>query len=175
MSDQRDIDDLHGIGDLPAIDGRSGIDDLPGPRPADGTEDADDTDDTRSTDRVPTTDLWTTVDALWHWLETSRAPDDARDPRDVLLLRMLKLSEEVGEAAQAVIGATGQNPRKGVTHSWQDVESELCDVVITALVALRTLTPDTREVFMGHLARVATRSVTPSHGSAPGKPACAGE
>jgi NTP pyrophosphatase (non-canonical NTP hydrolase) len=72
---------------------------------------------------------------------------------------MLKLSEEVGEVAQAVIGATGQNPRKGVTHTWDDVQAELCDVVITALVALRTLTPDAREVFAQHLTGVRTRSL----------------
>ncbi len=61
---------------------------------------------------------------------------------------MLKLSEEVGEVSEAVIGATGQNPRKGITHTWDDVEAELCDVVITALVALGTLTPQAREVFV---------------------------
>ncbi|MHB9862290.1 MazG-like family protein [Streptomyces sp. YIM S03343] len=129
-------------------------------------------------DAAEPTDLWTTVDALWRWLEVSRASDGTHEgasgTREALLLRMLKLSEEVGEAAQAVIGATGQNPRKGVTHSWEDVEAELCDVVITALVALRTLTPDTREVFMGHLAKVAARSVTPPRGSAHERPACAG-
>lgn len=75
---------------------------------------------------------------------------------------MLKLSEEVGEVAEAVIGATGQNPRKGASHTWDDVQGELCDVVITALVALRTLTPDTRQVFTRHLARVMERSLGPS-------------
>jgi NTP pyrophosphatase (non-canonical NTP hydrolase) len=75
-----------------------------------------------------------------------------------MLLRILKLSEEVGEVAEAVIGATGQNPRKGVTHTWDDVQSELCDVAITALVALRTLTPQAREVFARHLERVTQRS-----------------
>ncbi|GJF23979.1 hypothetical protein SHO565_45430 [Streptomyces sp. HO565] len=74
---------------------------------------------------------------------------------------MLKLSEEVAEAA---IGATGQIPCKGVTHTWADVEAELCDVVITAMVALRTLTPDAREVFGRHLTRVAGRSPGPSAG-----------
>ena len=102
-------------------------------------------------------DLWTSVDALWAWLEADRPVSG----REGLLLRMLKLSEEVGEVAEAVIGATGQNPRKGVTHTWEDVEAELCDVVITALVALRTLTPDTRETFMAHLARVTERSLGP--------------
>ncbi len=99
---------------------------------------------------------WPTITALHAWLtEHSPVP-----PEQQTLLRMLKLSEEVGEVAQAVIGATGQNPRKGVSHSWQDVESELCDVIITAMVALTTLTPDAAHVFDAHLAKVAARSLT---------------
>ncbi|MFF0735108.1 MazG-like family protein [Streptomyces chartreusis] len=100
-------------------------------------------------------DLWAAIDALWTWLDT----DQPIGGREGMALCMLKLSEEVGEVAQAVIGATGQNPRKGVTHTWEDVQGELCDVVITALVALRTLTPDTREVFDRHLERVTKRSL----------------
>ena len=107
-------------------------------------------------DRSP--ELWSGIDDLWTWVDGNRPLDGRED----LLLRMLKLSEEVGEVAQAVIGVTGQNPRKGVTHSWEDVQGELCDVVITALVALRTLTPDTRQVFTRHLARVMERSLGPS-------------
>ncbi|MCI3270129.1 MazG-like family protein [Streptomyces cylindrosporus] len=103
-------------------------------------------------------DLWSSIDALWTWLDGNRPLGG----KEGLLLRMLKLSEEVGEVAEAVIGATGQNPRKGVTHTWDDVQAELCDVVITALVALRTLTPDTRETFTRHLQRVTERSLGPS-------------
>ncbi|CAM5296265.1 putative protein OS=Streptomyces tendae OX=1932 GN=GUR47_11025 PE=4 SV=1 [Streptomyces tendae] len=106
-------------------------------------------------DGARTDDLWDTIDALWTWLEAEQPVGG----REGLLLRVLKLSEEVGEVAEAVIGATGQNPRKGVTHTWDDVEAELCDVVITAMVALRTLTPGAREVFGRHLARVAGRSL----------------
>lgn len=100
-------------------------------------------------------DVWESIDRLRAWLDANRA----HDGQEGLLLRILKLSEEVGEVAQAVIGATGQNPRKGITHTWDDVRSELCDVVITALVALHTLTPDAREVFMTHLAGVTERSL----------------
>ncbi|MER7927973.1 MULTISPECIES: MazG-like family protein [unclassified Streptomyces] len=107
--------------------------------------------------------LWSGIDDLWTWLDRN-APLGGEEG---MLLRMLKLSEEVGEVAQAVIGVTGQNPRKGVTHTWEDVQGELCDVVITALVALRTLTPDTREVFTRHLARVMERSLGPSAGVHP--------
>ncbi|WP_327297971.1 MULTISPECIES: MazG-like family protein [unclassified Streptomyces] len=99
---------------------------------------------------------WTTVAQLHTWLAQSAS----RPPHEETLLRILKLSEEVGEVAQAVIGATGQNPRKGTSHSWQDVEAELCDVIVTAMVALRTLTPDAAEVFAGHLERVAARSLS---------------
>ncbi|MEW2632467.1 MazG-like family protein [Streptomyces sp. NPDC048389] len=92
---------------------------------------------------------------LHAWLQEN----STHPPEQEVLLRVLKLSEEVGEVAQAVIGAKGQNPRKGTTHSWQDVESELCDVVITAMVALRTLTPDAAETFTFHLDRVVNRSL----------------
>lgn len=104
-------------------------------------------------DRLP--DLWATVDEMWAWLEAHHPLGS--DPDRTLLLRLLKLSEEAGEVAQAVIGVTGHNPRKGVTHTWQDVEAELCDVAITALIALRTLTPEARTVFARHLARVRDR------------------
>ncbi|MBR8641322.1 MazG-like family protein [Streptomyces tuirus] len=113
-----------------------------------------------------TPELWSAVDDLWEWLETNRPVEG----REGLLLRILKLTEEVGEVSEAVIGATGQNPRKGVTHTWDDVRSELCDVVITALVALRTLTPDARGVFARHLERVTRRSL----GTAPVPPPATG-
>ncbi|MFF6999786.1 hypothetical protein ACFY93_33310 [Streptomyces sp. NPDC008313] len=44
-------------------------------------------------------------------------------------------------------------------NSWDDVRSELCDVALTALVALRSLTPDAREFFEAHLAGVTGRSL----------------
>ncbi|MFJ7066967.1 MazG-like family protein [Streptomyces sp. NPDC101115] len=100
-------------------------------------------------------DPWPTISRLHTWLTAHQ--DLPRN--EEILLRVLKLSEEVGEAAQAVIGATGQNPRKGTSHTWQDVEAELCDVVITAMVALRTLTPEAPEVFARHVERVAERSL----------------
>ncbi|MFI7386702.1 MazG-like family protein [Streptomyces sp. NPDC049813] len=106
-------------------------------------------------------ELWATIDRLRAWLDEN----NQRPAQEALLLRMLKLSEEVGEAAQAVIGAVGQNPRKGVSHTWQDVESELCDVVVTALVALGTLTPDARGALAAHLAKLAERSLGPAPGA----------
>ncbi|MEV5876704.1 MazG-like family protein [Streptomyces sp. NPDC052101] len=101
--------------------------------------------------------LWPRIDELWSRLEATRTHTGTEG----LLLRVLKLSEEVGEVAEAIIGTTGQNPRKGITHTWEDVQAELCDVVITALVALRTLTPEAREVFEAHLKGVGERPLVP--------------
>jgi len=103
-------------------------------------------------------DVWDTIGKITGQLDASSTlpPDTER------LLRIMKLTEEAGEVTQAVIGALGQNPRKGVTHTWDDVQAELCDVMFTAMVALATLTPDAREVFNAHLARVASRPLHPS-------------
>ncbi|MGV9313757.1 MazG-like family protein [Streptomyces sp. NPDC003691] len=101
--------------------------------------------------------IWPTVERLRAWLDA----DGERPAEQTLLLRVLKLSEEVGEVAEAVIGALGRNPRKGHSHTWRDVESELCDVVLTAMVALRTLTPDAERVLAEHIQGVARRSLGP--------------
>lgn len=100
--------------------------------------------------------VWDTVGSLVTWLDENSplTPDADR------LLRIMKISEEVGEVSQAVIGVLGQNPRKGVTHTWEDVHAELSDVILTAMVALSTLTPDAATIFQRHLDRVAARSLT---------------
>ncbi|MGV9386077.1 MazG-like family protein [Nonomuraea sp. NPDC003707] len=78
-------------------------------------------------------------------------------------MRLMKIGEEYGEAVAAYIGVTGQNPRKGVTHTLDDLAGELCDVVITALIALASLTGTaaTAEAAMNaHLARRSPRLAT---------------
>ena len=102
---------------------------------------------------------WDTVGRLVEWLDRSSGSNNALTPETEKLLRLMKLTEEVGEVAEAVIGVTGQNPRKGVTHSWDDVNAELCDVILTAMVALTTITPNARQVFAERLNHVATRSL----------------
>src|ERR1700722_19020787 len=100
-------------------------------------------------------DAWGTIEEIVRWLDDS----STLAPETEKLLRIMKLTEETGEVTQAVTGAMGQNPRKGVTHTWDDVQAELCDVIFTAMVALTTLTPDARETFKTHLVRVAARSL----------------
>lgn len=74
---------------------------------------------------------------LSQWIDEGNAH---RDGEAVTWGRLSKLSEEVGEVIAAFIGATGQNPRKGVTHTVVDVGDELLDLAITALAAHEHLT-----------------------------------
>lgn len=77
-----------------------------------------------------------TAQRVTQWLDLHNGSSDEERG-----LRILKLAEEAGEVAQAWIGATGQNPRKGRTHEVEDVVVELCDVIVTAAVAIASLQP----------------------------------
>jgi len=55
-------------------------------------------------------------------------------------IRILKLTEEVGEVAEALIGMRGINSRKGTCRSRDDLLAELSDVIITAAVAMSGIT-----------------------------------
>lgn len=85
-------------------------------------------------DREAGADLFALVRRSTVWLDGTNGHDEAE-----VRLRILKVMEEAGEVAQAVIGMAGQNPRKGQTHSVDDVACELIDVAVTALVALHSL------------------------------------
>lgn len=98
---------------------------------------------------------WNDVRFLREWLDSNSGEQSTRLLR---VLRIMKISEEVGEVTAAVIGVTGQNPRKGVTHSWEDVQAELCDVIIAAMVALDTLNDNAPHVLSKHLASCAERA-----------------
>ena len=60
-------------------------------------------------------------------------------------IRLLKLTEEVGEVADAFLGLHGLNKRKGVCRSRDDLLDELADVIITAAVAMSGVTGDVDE------------------------------
>jgi hypothetical protein len=53
--------------------------------------------------------------------------------------RLDKLAEEVGEVVVAYGGLVGENPRKGLTHTREDVLEELLDVAAVALGAYEHL------------------------------------
>lgn len=70
--------------------------------------------------------------ALSRWIDNQ---NKHRDPEAITWGRLAKIAEENGEVIEAYIGATGQNPRKGVTHTDEAVLEELLDVAVTALGA----------------------------------------
>ncbi|MET9956410.1 MazG-like family protein [Streptomyces sp. NPDC006339] len=66
-------------------------------------------------------------------------------------LQVLKLTEEVGESAQAVIGTWATNPRKGQSHTWEHVQEEVADTAITGLVSLHRMLGDEAPAFFNTL------------------------
>lgn len=118
------------------------------------------------------TDTWKTIARLAERLEDhSTLPHEQR-----VLLQLLKIQEEAGEVAEAVIGAMGQNPRKGHSHTWDDVKAEICDVIVTGMVALARMDRDAQAVFARHMDRIASRDLVARDepadaGAANGRPA----
>ncbi|MEU8902144.1 MazG-like family protein [Streptomyces mirabilis] len=96
---------------------------------------------------------WATIRGLVDWLDEANGRTD-----EEITLRILKLAEETGEVGQAWIGVRGQNPRKGVTHTREDVADELCDVIVTAAVALASMLGDPAARLNAKLAKIAARS-----------------
>ena len=96
--------------------------------------------------------IWPAVDAARAWLDRTNGALPLE-----LTCRILKVTEEAGEAAAAWIGALGQNPRKGITHTHDEVAGELADVAFTALVAIASLGRDPREALADCAAKVRQR------------------
>jgi NTP pyrophosphatase (non-canonical NTP hydrolase) len=99
------------------------------------------------------------------------ALDTARgiSPEQQWTLQVLKLAEEVGESAQAVIGAMGTNPRKGRSHTWRHVQEEVADTAITGLVTLYRMLGDDAPAFLDAMLAAKAEAFLPYAGS-PGAP-----
>ncbi|MCP9965702.1 NUDIX domain-containing protein [Actinomadura madurae] len=80
------------------------------------------------------------------WADTARIRTGylAEVPTHLLVM---KLAEEVGEVAEAYIGMTGGNPRKGIHKTVTDVLDELADVLLATAVPMVDLAggPDQAE------------------------------
>lgn len=96
------------------------------------------------------------VAAITHWLDRSNEATGEESA-----MRVMKIGEEYGEAVQAYIGMRGQNPRKGVTHTLDQLLDELADVALTALCAIQHFTQNkttTEEIFRAKVSYVRTRT-----------------
>ena len=59
--------------------------------------------------------------------------------------RIAKIQEEAGEAVEAFIALTGQNPRKEKTDDFEGFLGELADVTATGILAIQHFTGDWAE------------------------------
>ncbi|WP_323138359.1 MazG-like family protein [Streptomyces sp. NBC_01571] len=84
-------------------------------------------------------DTWDHVTRLRKWLDADAAPTSVQDAR---LLRVLKISEELGEVAEAPSRGARRQPAQGCVPRLGDVAKELADVIVTAMVALDTVSGD---------------------------------
>lgn len=98
-------------------------------------------------------DQWSTIRSLVDWLDSRNGRDDHE-----IAMRLMKITEEAGEVTQAYLGVHGQNPRKGITHITLDVQDELCDVIVTAAVALASLVGNPEDVLTAKLAKISARA-----------------
>lgn len=89
--------------------------------------------------------LWAIYDALRDHQGGDPAP------------RLMKIGEEFGEVIEAFIGFKGWNKRKGFNKSADDVADELCDVIITAHVALHDWVENPEEYLEAHVEKIRKR------------------
>lgn len=86
------------------------------------------------------TNMWITD--IDRWLDSKVAEEYKAQPLAQDWARISKMMEEAGEAIQAFIGYTGQNPRKGKINDLDDVLDELADTVLTGVFAIQHFTKD---------------------------------
>ena len=98
---------------------------------------------------------WKTTHGIWNSI--AKFQDDRYGNATGRVLRLLKLSEEIGEATEAYLGAMGANERKGNSHSREEIAKELCDVIITAMVAMEDYVVFPETFFAEHIERVRER------------------
>lgn len=107
-----------------------------------------------------------TADSMWEQIGRIREGLDEKvgdlSARELVLFRVIKIGEEFGEVAEALHGVNGTNPRKGRSHTMEDVVKELVDVAVTTFVALESITPDARKEFEARLQFLVDRPLRPS-------------
>jgi len=86
---------------------------------------------------------WDAVERIDKWLDATVADSYHGQPLAQDWARVAKVTEEAGEAIDALIGCTGQNPRKGFYGSEDELLNELADVAWTAILAIQHFTKDT--------------------------------
>jgi NTP pyrophosphatase (non-canonical NTP hydrolase) len=106
---------------------------------------------------------WQAIRNIDAWLDDNVGKRYKHQPLAQDWARISKVAEELGEAIQAFISYTGQNPRKVVAHNMDDVLRELADVTSTAILAMQHFTKDsaeTRDILRQKLTIIEARVLT---------------
>lgn len=77
-----------------------------------------------------------------YWLDSDMTDEYRAQPLAHRIMRTTKVCEEAGEVWRALSAATGENPRKGVCGTDDDVNRELADICSAALCAIQHRTGD---------------------------------
>ena len=104
---------------------------------------------------------WQAIHYVDEWLDSKSSQEYKDQDLAQDWARISKIGEELGEAIQAFIGATGQNPRKGFTHGMDEVLDELADTAITAIFAIQHFTKnphDTKSIIRNKIAKIEQRA-----------------
>ena len=76
------------------------------------------------------------------YIDAHTAPEYQEQPLAGHWARITKVCEEAGEVWEALSKCTGENYRKGVCGSWDDLLDELGDTVSAAACAIQHITKD---------------------------------
>jgi NTP pyrophosphatase (non-canonical NTP hydrolase) len=87
------------------------------------------------------------IEVIDDWLDCHGATTYQDQPLAQDWARVAKVAEETGEAIDRLIAMTGQNPRKGVCGTREELLGELADVALTAILAMQHFTKDSTETF----------------------------
>jgi hypothetical protein len=111
--------------------------------------------------------MWREIAEISEFLDANTSPAFQKNATLGLYGRVAKVAEESGEAMSALIGFTGQNPRKGYSNTAEDVVKELLDVALTALCAIEHIRDEllllgaatTEQMLADHITRVHNRLI----------------
>ena len=118
-------------------------------------------------DRIALDRVLTIIHNVDEWLDSDVSVTYREQPLGQDWARVAKVAEEVGEAIDALIGCTGQNPRKGHYGEVEDLLGELADVAMTGMFAIQHFTKDnarTASVIMAALEKAAARAAEAGYG-----------
>jgi NTP pyrophosphatase (non-canonical NTP hydrolase) len=102
-------------------------------------------------------DMMSAIACIDDWLDAEVSDEYKVQPLAQDLARVAKAGEEAGEALEAFLGYTGQNPRKGKNKTLDDVLDELADFVLTGVLGIQHFTKDQDETLAILAARLQYR------------------